>query len=103
MRNFQTPKKSLLSGKKDVIDLMVFSGKKLSSPLLAPETSEQKEMALEVWENLQSYLGIDGEAQSSIVQMRTSEVILFCGITTPEIRSEIYCQLIKQMTKTPDV
>ncbi|EGG13561.1 hypothetical protein DFA_11322 [Cavenderia fasciculata] len=98
-QNFeQRSKKSLIRKRNVTYDMLVSFAKKLSSPLHKFNDANLEKLSLEIFNHILMYMG-DQERKKSLAS--TAIYIVKTALEHIDLRDEVYCQLVKQITRHP--
>eukprot|EP01114_Cavostelium_apophysatum_P016197 TRINITY_DN4552_c1_g1_i1.p1 TRINITY_DN4552_c1_g1~~TRINITY_DN4552_c1_g1_i1.p1 ORF type:complete len:1671 (-),score=460.55 TRINITY_DN4552_c1_g1_i1:15-4412(-) len=92
--NFQVHKTGTVRKKVVQLSTMASFSKKIIGPL-HKLPSDISKVAMEIFNRVMSYM------MSKTFESGTAQQILSNGLELPELRDEIYCQLVKQATRNP--
>jgi Rho GTPase-activating protein 39 len=79
-------------------EMLQFDSQPLSQPLLRLHDSGQARQAVALFKKLQKASGVRGECKEPAKLLRD---IVCAGLSTAELRDEIYCQIAKMLTAVP--
>lgn len=82
-------------------DLLTFSDDNIPTSLLK-HNSENQTRAVKMFASILQYMGVHGEVLSSVAALELSQKLLHQGLKRPEIRDELFMQLIKQTRGNPN-
>lgn len=81
---------------------MLSTPKRMDQPLLKL-SAEDTEKALELWDNILVYSGIISSKALQVDLTTVAQNVLAIGISFPQLRNELYCQLAKQLTSSENL
>lgn len=84
------------------IDSLLQHSKEIHGSLLNNLDAKNEKKAIEIFQNLLIYMG-DKPKKSKDSTVNYAQKISHFGVQCPELRDEIYCQIIKQVTLNPEM
>eukprot|EP01132_Coremiostelium_polycephalum_P001329 gene1329-1675_t len=101
-QNFELKaKKSLIRKKVVSHDTIISFSKKLATSLHKFTDQNLEKMALEIFSNILQYMGDIEKKKETMSYSQIASFIIRMGIQNVDLRDEIYCQIIKQITNHP--
>eukprot|EP00004_Rigifila_ramosa_P027476 TRINITY_DN898_c0_g1_i2.p1 TRINITY_DN898_c0_g1~~TRINITY_DN898_c0_g1_i2.p1 ORF type:complete len:338 (-),score=67.15 TRINITY_DN898_c0_g1_i2:81-1094(-) len=100
-KHFAEHKKGIFRRSIPVREMLSYQSEPLLQPLLKSSQRAEKE-ALRCFKHIQTFMGDPNTKGSRVDPNRSGYNLLLLGFQYPELRDEIYIQLCKQVTDTPD-